>query len=148
MERPVIRATRAASSTFISITDANDWPHSFNRTSSATACPNVRGNPSKIKPPAFASDSFSRIKPITMSSVTKSPRAITSATFRPISLPLLLASRNISPVDSCTMSRVSTRCRACVPFPAPGGPNRIMFIDVQVLFSDAPFLYHAIAISG
>ena len=54
------------------------------------------------------------------------PRApLKAATLRPMGVPEARASRSISPVESCTMPRVSTRCLAWVPLPAPGGPSRM-----------------------
>src|SRR3989338_1871786 len=58
---------------------------------------------------------------------TRSPRAMTSATLLPMAVPEVLASRSISPVESCTMARSSTRRLAWVPLPAPGGPRRMIF---------------------
>ena len=46
---------------------------------------------------------------MTMSSVTRSPRAITSATRLPISVPEVLAARSMSPVESWTIPWPSTR---------------------------------------
>src|SRR5688500_2783813 len=34
----------------------------------------------------------------------------------------------MSPVDSCTMPRSRSSLLACVPFPAPGGPSKMMFM--------------------
>ena len=106
----------------------------------------MRGKPSKMKPPAASSSNFSAIKPITISSVTNWPASITVATLLPISVPEVLAARNISPVDNCTMPRSSTKILAWVPLPAPGGPNRIMFIDALLhLFYHG--VYRAVVIS-
>src|SRR5262245_18020087 len=38
----------------------------------------------------------------------------------------------MSPVDSCTMPRFWTSRCACVPLPAPGGPNRMMSMPLPV----------------
>ena len=131
VDRAVIRATSASSSTSISTTASRLSPSAARRLVSASACASVRGKPSKINPFALTEFNCSRISPITMSSVTSAPRAITSATISPISVPLSLAARSMSPVLSCTMPCSSTRIRACVPLPAPGGPSRIMFIDAR-----------------
>src|SRR3954468_10919631 len=46
----------------------------------------------------------------------------------PIGLSALIASRSMSPVESWTRPRPAIKCWAWVPFPAPGGPSRMMFI--------------------
>mmetsp|Transcript_22859 Transcript_22859/g.38201 ORF Transcript_22859/g.38201 Transcript_22859/m.38201 type:complete len:241 (+) Transcript_22859:241-963(+) len=129
----MIRSTRTSSFTCISITASSFSPQSSNKSASASACARVRGKPSKMKPPFLSPSSCSRIRPITISSVTSSPRSMTSATFLPISVPEVFAARSMSPVESWIMSRFSTRRPAWVPLPAPGGPSRIIFIDEQVL---------------
>ena len=43
-----------------------------------------------------------------------------------------MAARSMSPVESWTMPRRSTRRLAWVPFPAAGGPNRMMFIALPL----------------
>jgi hypothetical protein len=48
---------------------------------------------------------------------TRSPTGVLAAT----------AARSMSPVESWTIWRSRTSRSACVPFPAPGGPNRMMF---------------------
>src|SRR5271156_6344065 len=55
-----------------------------------------------------------------MMCLTRNPDAVPSAT----------ASRNMSPVDNCGMARRLTILVACVPFPAPGGPNRTSLINL------------------
>src|SRR6185436_10855463 len=45
--------------------------------------------------------------------------------WRPISVPAVICSRNISPVEMCGTCMRFPSSRACVPFPAPGGPNKI-----------------------
>src|SRR5262245_39316704 len=54
-----------------------------------------------------------------MISLTRPPKADREAT----------ASRSMSPVDSCGMANTSAIRVACVPFPAPGGPNRTSLIN-------------------
>ena len=70
--------------------------------SSASAWASVRGKPSKISPcrPA-APSSCSAISPMTMSSLTRSPRAMMAAALLPSSVPEDLAARSMSPVESC-----------------------------------------------
>src|SRR5450755_3116468 len=47
------------------------------------------------------------------------------------------ASRSMSPVDNCGMQKRSTILVACVPFPAPGGPNRTSLINFAPLSRSA-----------
>src|SRR5690242_15462986 len=64
----------------------------------------------------------------TISSDTSSPASITALALSPTSVPALTAARSMSPVESCAMPRSATSRSACVPFPAPGGPSRMMSI--------------------
>src|SRR5215210_5616297 len=64
-----------------------------------------------------------------MASLTSSPAAITALALSPTGLPLATAWRSMSPVDSWTIPRFAWSRAAWVPFPAPGGPSRTMFID-------------------
>jgi hypothetical protein len=66
---------------------------------------------------------------MTISSETSSPRCMMPLTRWPSSEPEAIAARSMSPVESWTMLRASTRRLAWVPFPAAGGPNRIRFIQ-------------------
>jgi hypothetical protein len=43
--------------------------------------------------------------------------------FIPSSLPALIAARSMSPVEICGMPYFLQMKLACVPLPAPGGPN-------------------------
>src|ERR1700741_2913529 len=72
--------------------------------------------------------SFSSISWVTISSETSSPASITALIRSPSGVPAFFSWRSMSPVDSWTMPRRSTRRLAWVPLPAPGGPSRIMFI--------------------
>mmetsp|Transcript_41188 Transcript_41188/g.89754 ORF Transcript_41188/g.89754 Transcript_41188/m.89754 type:complete len:202 (+) Transcript_41188:548-1153(+) len=93
--------------------------------SKAFACGIVLGNPSKIKPPSQSGCAIlSLMMPITTSSVTRAPESIASLAFSPTSVPAATASRNMSPVESCGNPVFRTIASDCVPFPAPGGPNR------------------------
>src|SRR3954470_6670168 len=67
----------------------------------------------------------------TISSETSSPAAITAFALRPISVPAATAALSMSPVESWTIARCSTRRLAWVPLPAPGGPRRRMFIAAE-----------------
>src|SRR5947209_5114029 len=64
----------------------------------------------------------------TTSSGTSSPRSMMCLTRNPDAVPSAIASRNMSPVDNCGIAKRSTIRVACVPFPAPGGPNRTTLI--------------------
>ena len=61
-------------------------------------------------------------------SETSSPASIIDLTRLPNSEPSEMAERSISPVDICGIPYRSHIYFACVPFPAPGGPNKINFI--------------------
>ena len=71
--------------------------------------------------------SRSPISAVTIASLTNSPASMIAFTFSPIGEPLARASRSMSPVDSWIMPRAAWSRAACVPLPAPGGPNRMMF---------------------
>ena len=61
--------------------------------------------------------------------------AATVSIFIAISLSLLISYLNISPVDTCKLFNFFTKYLACVPLPAPGGPNNTMFTSTfQILF--------------
>ena len=62
-----------------------------------------------------------------ISSDTKPPVSKIFETFLPKSLPEATASLNISPVLIFGMSHKLHIKSAWVPFPAPGGPNNIIF---------------------
>src|SRR3977135_1746303 len=66
--------------------------------------------------------------PITTSSGTSSPRSMIAFDFFPSSVPAAIAARSMSPVDNWGSRQSACRIFACVPLPAPGGPNRIRFI--------------------
>src|SRR6267142_2838246 len=66
--------------------------------------------------------------PMTTSSGTRSPRSMISFDLFPRSVPAAMAARSMSPVDNWGSRHSACRIFACVPLPAPGGPNRIRFI--------------------
>src|SRR5437868_13010336 len=82
--------------------------------------------------------SFSSISWLTISSETSSPASITALIRSPSGVPAFFSARSMSPVDSCTIPRSSTRRLAWVPFPAPGGPSSMMFIAPPVSPSSPP----------
>ena len=94
--------------------------------SSASACGMVRGKPS-IKKPLAVSGSCNRslTMPMTTVSGTSSPASMYRLASRPMAVSFLTAERRMSPVEMCGMPYLSTMRPACVPLPAPGGPNRI-----------------------
>src|SRR5690606_20012861 len=61
--------------------------------------------------------------PSRMSSLTSSPRAITSLACRPSGEPAATSARSRSPVEICGTCRCSLSLAACVPLPEPGAPN-------------------------
>ncbi len=97
--------------------------------SSSSAWVSVLGNPSRITPfLRLPSTSRSRIMPRIILSSTNLPASMIDLAFLPNSVPLAIASRNMSPVDSWTKPYLSIKRVACVPLPAPGGPRRINII--------------------
>ena len=64
----------------------------------------------------------------TMSSVTSAPESIASFASFPTLVPAATAARSMSPVLSCGVFSRFTIFGACVPFPAPGGPKRMMIV--------------------
>mmetsp|Transcript_33404 Transcript_33404/g.45175 ORF Transcript_33404/g.45175 Transcript_33404/m.45175 type:complete len:200 (-) Transcript_33404:50-649(-) len=95
---------------------------------SACAWASVRGNPSRIHPLSSTSLSMSRAMTmsITRSSGTSSPRSRNSNTFFPSSVARFTFSLRISPVDKCTHPICSLMASHWVPFPAAGGPSRMI----------------------
>src|SRR5690606_3223545 len=81
--------------------------------------------------PAFVSSREKRSlsMPSRMSSLTSSPRAITSLACRPSGEPAATSARNRSPVEICGTCRCSLSLAACVPLPEPGAPNSTNRID-------------------
>src|SRR5690606_9233693 len=49
-------------------------------------------------------------------------------------VPCFIASRKASPVEMCGIPNCSTMCSACVPFPAPGGPMKTIFMKLYLPF--------------
>src|SRR5689334_18682175 len=64
---------------------------------------------------------------LTMASLTSSPRSITALALMPTGVPAATAWRSMSPVDNWIIPRAVWSRAAWVPFPAPGGPNKMMF---------------------
>jgi hypothetical protein len=58
---------------------------------------------------------------------------------RPIFVPADTAARSMSPVEICGTPSATESRLACVPFPAPGGPNMISRAIALLL----PILAHA-----
>ena len=65
----------------------------------------------------------------------ESPRSMIALALRPTGVPAATAARSMSPVESCGMPSRSTRRTAWVPLPAPGGPSRMILIDVPLTSS-------------
>src|ERR1044071_5930148 len=63
--------------------------------------------------------------PIIRSSPTSCPCDMIALARSPIAVPSWTASRRISPVEIFGIDRLRAICSACVPLPAPGGPNRM-----------------------
>ena len=59
-----------------------------------------------------------------MAALARSPTSVLAAT----------AARSMSPVDRCTSPSASAISGACVPLPAPGGPNSITISREPLFF--------------
>ena len=95
---------------------------------SSEAWPKVLGTPSNKEP--FIQSGFVSLSSINepiISSETSPPVSRIFDTFLPKSLPEATASLSISPVLIFGILQRLHIKSACVPFPAPGGPNKIMF---------------------
>src|SRR4051812_45274930 len=79
--------------------------------------------------PRWASDLARRssMMPSIRSSETSAPEAMIGAACWPSSVPSAIASRSMSPVEMCGMACWAASRFACVPFPLPGGPMKMMF---------------------
>ena len=97
--------------------------------SSASACATLRGKPSS-KYPFLQSDSDNLFFTISIvrSSGQRSPPSIIDFIFKPSSVPRLILSLKISPVEICGIPSSLETSAACVPFPLPGAPSKINFI--------------------
>src|SRR6202522_3806953 len=126
VHRPATRFSSVSGLTMNSITSGLPNPRRCRISSSFSACGIVRGNPSKMNP-QVQSGRFSRSStiPSTISSGTRSPRAMIGLASKPSSVPRVTASRNMSPVERCGRFSSFEIRLACVPFPAPGGPRKI-----------------------
>jgi len=89
------------------------------RPSSQLACGRVRGNPSRMYPPAV-SGCWSRTATISLTreSGTNSPRCMISLAMMPSGVPWSLLARSKSPVEMCGMPHSLMSSSAWVPFPS------------------------------
>ena len=127
--RPQIRSSNTASGTCSSITRSTASPFFASTSSNFLACSTVLGNPSRMKPLVQSfSEILSAIIPHTISSVTKAPASIAALACFPTVVPAATAALNMSPVDNCGVPNFVSIFGACVPLPAPGGPNRIRIL--------------------
>ena len=124
-----MRSSSTASGTRSSTTFATSSPFFASTSSSFLACSTVRGKPSRMKPDVQSGSLIrSAMMPHTMSSVTSAPASIAALACLPTAVPAATAARSMSPVDSCGVWSLASILGACVPLPAPGGPNRIMIL--------------------
>src|SRR5512139_667750 len=131
VRRPHSRSISSFWSTSRESTNRISFPSSFVTRSSAWACGIVRGNPSRMNPFAqSAAASRSLTMPMTTSSGTSPPASMNPLAFFPSSVPFFTASRSMSPVEIWGMENSPVSFFACVPFPAPGGPRRMIPIIV------------------
>mmetsp|Transcript_5933 Transcript_5933/g.25231 ORF Transcript_5933/g.25231 Transcript_5933/m.25231 type:complete len:204 (+) Transcript_5933:183-794(+) len=127
--RPQMRSSSTASGTCSSTTFATASPFFASTSSSFLACSTVRGKPSRMNPEAQSGSLMrSAMMPHTMSSVTSAPASIAALACLPTGVPAATAARSMSPVDSCGVPSLASILGACVPLPAPGGPNKIMIL--------------------
>ena len=66
-----------------------------------------------------------------ISSETNSPASMTALARRPVGEPADIAARSMSPVAKWQTQYFSTMEGDCVPFPDPGGPNKIALKEVS-----------------
>ena len=131
-----VRSDVITSSAISMDTTASKW---MPAASSASACGIVRGTPSRMKPFAqSARATRSRTMPMMTSSGTSLPASMKLLAFRPVSVPFLIASRRMLPVEMVGMFSFLLMISACVPFPAPGAPKRISFIASSSNYSRKP----------
>src|SRR3972149_1033792 len=108
----------------------------------------VRGKPSRMQP--FSQSLAwrrSRMMPSMMSSLTSCPASMIALAFLPSSVAFSAASRRMTPVEMCGTSSSAASFWACVPFPAPGGPNRMsltMAVSLSAPSPDAAALHEAV----
>ena len=131
------RRTNSSSGTSNIINFVTSVSIPFRNRSSAVACFLVRGKPSKIKPLAFgfsATLAFN-ILMVTLSG-TKAPLSIYFFASKPSGVLFFRLNLNKSPVEMCTSLNFLTSFNAWVPFPEPGGPNKIKLIILLAIFGD------------
>ena len=121
IQRPARRRISSSRGTSNEMTLSSGAPTSASMPSRASACAMVRGKPSSMKS-SVRPVSASRIMPMTTASGTRSPASMNVLASTPSGVPSATAARSRSPVDRCSSPR-SLRNSACVPLPAPGGPN-------------------------
>ena len=122
-QRPPSRRISSSSGTSSETTASSGAPSSSSITSSASAWATVRGNPSSrkssgasVQPAADHADHDlvrAPARPSFMKRFASTPSAVPSAT----------SWRRMSPVARCVRPRSALSRSACVPLPAPGGPN-------------------------
>src|SRR5689334_3088936 len=76
----------------------------------------------------------SRTIRLVISSGTYSPWSMYSWAFLPSGVPFETLVRKMSPVEIAGMPKCSATTRACVPFPAPGGPIRMSRMSAKEPF--------------
>jgi hypothetical protein len=87
----------------------------------------VRGKPSNKKPTISGlASSAELIIPITTSSGTNCPLSINFFASSPSTVLRAISLLSKSPVERCLKWYLAINCSDCVPFPLPGGPNKII----------------------
>ena len=124
---PDSRRTTSSSGTSISSAAVTRRPSSESCSSSALACSIVRGKPSRMKP-SWASSSLQPLGGHRDDQVVGHQVAGVHELLAPCGRarsPSLTLARSMSPVEMNGSWKSVRRRSACVPLPAPGGPNRI-----------------------
>ena len=93
------------------------------------ACSTERGKPSRMNP--FDTSSWSSRSSTSSLVRLAAPghRRRDTFAFKPSGVPLLMLSRNRSPVEICGIPSFSANWTACVPLPAPGGPSKTISLQ-------------------
>src|SRR3972149_6519306 len=125
VQRPPSRRTSVSGRTRMSATTPPAAPRWANKPPNASACATVRGKPSRTAPWRNSGwANRSEIIWIVTSSGTSIPWSRKDLASLPRSLSVVTWWRNRSPLDKCRTPIASDARFACVPFPAPGGPNK------------------------
>src|SRR5436190_13372471 len=123
-----MRMTSSSSAASSTSTWSSFRPRSASMRASPSAWGTVRGNPSRRKPRSVSGCARrSAMRSRTSSSGTSWPLSMNSFARAPRGVYDWIAARSMSPVAMCGILKTPERRTACVPLPAPGGPNSRRF---------------------